>query len=358
MTDRNFIFSFGFSFGRLLVALWMMKKYLRIVKFVALGVFLVALVFLHRFHFCTLYYEYCENSYKQVIGRTSIYEYDNKFWRRTWQIADVCATFSPQSILVVKSATHHFDLRQNIRHVWAKDYTVVQGKSTELVLIFSIGVPRNRTVARMLKEENEIYRDLLFIDVEDTYDLLSYRHYGFLHWVNSTCPVETKFLVSVDDDVVMHIPSLAYFMENNFTEPVAIYGHIWRNAPVSRDWNSKHYYSRWQWYSNNFPDFASGGCHVITRLAIPKLLNVARTIPPMREEDVYFLGIVAERAGVPRIQTGFKVFWGNRTTIIGCNDDQPPPLFAFYNGTTEGYRERSDVEAIYQLFEGANCTFQ
>lgn len=42
-------------------------------------------------------------------------------------------------------------------------------------MIFSIGMPRNSTIAEKLKKEEERYQDFLHIDVEDYYELLSYR---------------------------------------------------------------------------------------------------------------------------------------------------------------------------------------
>lgn len=56
-----------------------------------------------------------------------------------------------------------------------------------------------------------------------------------MQWVNDTCPPETKYFISVDDDVVLHIPSLQYFIKHRLKGDLAMYGYVWHKAVVERD---------------------------------------------------------------------------------------------------------------------------
>ncbi|NWW83486.1 B3GT4 galactosyltransferase, partial [Climacteris rufus] len=84
------------------------------------------------------------------------------------------------------------------------------------------------------------HRDLLQGDFPDTYGNLTRKTLLLLRWARSCCR-GAAFLLKADDDVFVHVPAVATYLDRPSTPPKLYLGRVhWRVAP-RRDPRSRHH---------------------------------------------------------------------------------------------------------------------
>ncbi len=137
--------------------------------------------------------------------------------------ADVTANRSV--FIAVISAPYNFNKRYMIRKTWLNHLKAL--KLEDLMglagFAFILGLTENNVTQQVIDEENEIFGDLIQIEISDFYRNLSLKVAGLLNWVYRNC-ASVDFVMKVDDDVYVNVRNLAHFIQSYHPSNRSIFG--------------------------------------------------------------------------------------------------------------------------------------
>ncbi len=107
-------------------------------------------------------------------------------------------------VVVVVSAPDHFHRRQLVRQSWAGRLR----NSSWARHVFLTGKTANKTSQAKMEEEDAAFGDIVQLDMEDSYDILTVKSVALLHWAENFCP-QVPFILKCDDDVYVNTVRLA-----------------------------------------------------------------------------------------------------------------------------------------------------
>uniref|UniRef100_A0AC34F1L3 Hexosyltransferase n=1 Tax=Panagrolaimus sp. ES5 TaxID=591445 RepID=A0AC34F1L3_9BILA len=194
---------------------------------------------------------------------------------------------------------------------------------------FIIGSTNNKTIDELIEIEDEEYGDIIISTLHETYSNLTLKTYSIFQWTQKYCP-KAKYLLKTDDDTVVDVKRMQYWIENNYNkirrifDGKVIFCKVWTNSTPFRD-----------------PEHKCGPTYLLTAEAIPSILKEAPKHYFITTEDVFFTGIVSQDARVYRFQKANE--FGSGPEIIGnstmrrCDVKGVPYLTSIYgisfNGT-------------------------
>ena len=150
-----------------------------------------------------------------------------------------------------------------------------------------------------LREEAQLYDDIVVFDFLDTYVNLTIKTIVSLNWIFNV--YKTDLYLKVDDDalfnvtdvhqtVLKHLPNQAEHLSNY------ILGSCLSGIPFNRDLKHRFGVSKEAYSPPIAPRYCTGLSYAITRSAVSLLLNQTHNTPLIHLEDVT-LGILAKKAG-------------------------------------------------------------
>ncbi|XP_077498625.1 beta-1,3-galactosyltransferase 5-like [Amblyomma americanum] len=221
------------------------------------------------------------------------------------KFSDVCNPLDDANetlaLITVFTASDHFEHRFTVRKTWKS----VVNKMAGFRLLFLLGRPRSGAVQRRIVQEDKLHRDIVQGTFLDTYQNLTYKSLMMLHWAKRYCP-EAEFVLKVDDDVLLNVWDLAVTL-NRLSEDKArlrIWGTLWTASRPSRSASGRYrkwYVPRSVYPNATYPDYLNGPAYLMSGAALSLLEENSRYVPYFFIEDVYVTGLVADRAGVERI---------------------------------------------------------
>jgi beta-1,3-galactosyltransferase 1 len=202
-------------------------------------------------------------------------------------------------LVVVNSAVTHFEEREAIRQTWGQ-FAVERG----CLLLFLVGSPDpSNPEADLIQEkvfrEEAVHGDLLQGAFVENYYNLTLKTISLLRWVNSTCD-QIKYIFKVDDDMFVNMQMVVDFCETR-SFPKSVIGRLARKWKPHRNPLSKWYVPSSAFNGSIYPNFATGPSYMFSGDAVGSLIKTALSLTPIYLEDVYVTGIVAEKAGVRRL---------------------------------------------------------
>jgi len=202
-------------------------------------------------------------------------------------------------LVVVNSAVTHFEERDAIRQTWGQ-FAVERGS----LLLFLIGSPDPSSsdsdlIQERVFREEQSHGDLLQGSFVENYYNLTLKTISLLRWVNSTCD-QIKYILKVDDDMFVNMQMVVDFCETR-TFNKAVIGKLARRWKPHRNPLSKWYVPVTAFNGSVYPNFATGPSYMLSGDAVGPLIDTALSLTPIYLEDVYVTGIVAEKAGVRRL---------------------------------------------------------
>ena len=82
------------------------------------------------------------------------------------------------------------------------------------------------------------------------------------------------------------------------------------------------YTPKFAWKDTYFPNYCNGPTYLLSSAAVPAILNQTTTSYLITVEDALFTGILAEKAGVKRMNYD-RIFAKQISLDTGCNDEVP-----------------------------------
>lgn len=125
----------------------------------------------------------------------------------------------PSIFIAVMSAAENLDKRKVIRSTWKNHLIPVRDKRGFYFIHFGffLGMPNDIAVQKLIENESNTYKDIIQIDMMDSFRNLTLKMAGMLNWIYENCKL-ANFVFKVDDDVYVNVHNLAYFVELNRQE--------------------------------------------------------------------------------------------------------------------------------------------
>ncbi|KAH7718178.1 beta-1,3-galactosyltransferase 1-like protein, partial [Aphelenchoides avenae] len=161
------------------------------------------------------------------------------------------------------------------------------------------------SIVEQLEKEQRKFGDLVFYDLPDEYENLYLKVHVIFQWQQEFC-AQAQFVQKTDDDTTVHIPRLLHHIAQRFKPAMngtkAVFGYLWTSAPVER-------YGKWGVSRNVFapdlyPTYCNGPSYLVSNDAVAAILTRTPFEKAFKFEDVFYSGIVAEKAGVQKVAQG------------------------------------------------------
>lgn len=113
-----------------------------------------------------------------------------------------CAQKDMLLVTVVFIAPQFFDRRKLIRETWASS-----ANHSNFLVLFAMGLSPDPIINKSIYQESVTFNDIIQESFLDSYKNLTLKTIMTLKWVSTYCP-NTRFILRVNDDVVVNVPYL------------------------------------------------------------------------------------------------------------------------------------------------------
>ncbi|XP_043640863.1 beta-1,3-galactosyltransferase 5 [Drosophila teissieri] len=213
-------------------------------------------------------------------------------------------------LVLITSSLRHSAARMSIRQTWMH-----YGSRRDVGMAFVLGKSKNKTLNKVIDQEDFMYQDLIRGHFIDSYNNLTLKTISLLEWADLHCP-KAKYLLKTDDDMFINVPKLLTLMDT-LKANRSIYGRRAENwKPIRNRW-SKYHISNAQYGKNTFPYFTTGPAYLLTGDIVHALYAQSLNTAFLKLEDVFTTGIVAESLDIRRVNV--REMANSRTKFEACN---------------------------------------
>ncbi|XP_054856555.1 UDP-GlcNAc:betaGal beta-1,3-N-acetylglucosaminyltransferase 9 [Eublepharis macularius] len=214
----------------------------------------------------------------------------------------------PFLLIAIKSLVEDFDRREIVRKTWGREGPV---NGMQVQRVFLLGIPKNKTSLPMwetlVRQESQMYRDVLLWGFLDTFFNLTLKEIHFLSWAEEFCS-NAKFIFKGDVDVFVNVENIVNFLEKQDPSEDLFVGDIIYNAHPIRVRKSKYYIPESMYGLDVYPAYAGGGGFLLSSSTMKKLSKACGEVELFPIDDV-FLGMCLQRINLkPILHEGFKTF--------------------------------------------------
>jgi len=209
-----------------------------------------------------------------------------------------------ETILVfVSSSPTNRERRMLIRKTWANvSYYQRQDGMQSLVTIFVIGLTEAGLIDESVFDEAESFPDILAVNMTDSYANLVYKVKKALQWINKHS--SASYILKVDEDVIINTFAWIKIVDKMTTKNISCFvaGHSLIGSKALRA--GKHQVTSEEYPDDVYPHYCEGAAYMLSKDALPIMLEKSITLPVLKIEDIYFTGILVHQT--PIHQIGFK----------------------------------------------------
>lgn len=161
----------------------------------------------------------------------------------------------------------------------------------------------------------------------EAYRNLTYKHVMGLKWASSqTCYRNTKFIIKMDDDIVVDFYYLSHYLRTiRIVAPEQTYlaGYVLSGVTPIRLRQNKWYVSQSEYMGDMYPDYLSGWMYVMTPVVAKRLVHAAtRATPPFFWiDDTWVTGVLRTNEHIPINDTWNALFSANSQFLDCCITD-------------------------------------
>jgi len=167
--------------------------------------------------------------------------------------------------------------------------------------VFLVGQSNSSVLNSLLRQEAQVYKDIVIGDFLDTYRNLSLKTLLGLKWSLQHC--QPKYILKTDEDCFVNVLSLVQWLQEYHVtnSSRALYaGNVQKEMEVVRDKSHRYYVSSMDFNKRIYPPYASGGGYVFSASLLPELLAASQKVPVIPVEDACF-GLYMQQIGVKPI---------------------------------------------------------
>ncbi|XP_060559202.1 beta-1,3-galactosyltransferase 1-like [Ruditapes philippinarum] len=217
-------------------------------------------------------------------------------------------------LVVVNSATDHFEQRQSIRTTWTND-TYYSYLATVRV-VFLVGRTVSQVVQSALEMEFEKYKDIVQGDFIDSYNNLTHKGVMGFKWITERCR-NAEMILKVDDDIVVNMFLYIYKLKHSEALQKANVYCEYKSDIVERDVTSKWYVDENHFKGvKRYLEFCKGKFVSMTNDIMPSLYLAASRSPFFHLDDVLLFGYVLHKIPGLKYQTFSDGDWQGKTNAV------------------------------------------
>ena len=243
-------------------------------------------------------------------------------------------------VIAVISKYDQFDRRKAVRETWGNRNILESyfGKNFVRGPYFFVGKPEGHLLpeaeATKLKMEQEQFNDVIEVDAIDTFGLLTPKMFQVFNWIDHEIDnwkmkdnfLNSKgdgyYLLKADDDayidlvriVKLHYGKLRVDQMKQSQARPSLFCHIIRQAGVVRDETSKLFVPYSVYNSTHYPTYCSGIAYMFDSNMLKPLLETAKSMTSLPNEDTFFTGTVAENLEFEHKQLPVREFFKDAGT--------------------------------------------
>ncbi|XP_063420262.1 beta-1,3-galactosyltransferase 5-like [Mytilus trossulus] len=189
-------------------------------------------------------------------------------------------------LVFVHSSSEKSLARQQIRSTYG---SISDYENEHIAYVFVLGQTPKQKIQQRINDESEKYMDIVQGNFVDSYRNLTYKRVFSLFWVNNFCS-NAKFVVKVDDDVIINIPLLIQHLrqktKKNLITNVLECNMLTDTKPL-RHKNSKWRTSLLEYRYPTFPPYCDGFSSIMSIDVVRKMYDTTKEVPFLWLEDVY-----------------------------------------------------------------------
>ncbi|XP_076042310.1 uncharacterized protein LOC143026181 [Oratosquilla oratoria] len=207
----------------------------------------------------------------------------------------------------VISSISAVEKRATTRGTWASS-DIPRKYGINMAAVFIVGRTKNEKEEQILEEESLRYHDIIQADLEDQYNLLTYKTLAALVWVHRHCS-HVPWTFKADDDIL--VDDFLFDKKIKDIETLGVgnqfYCYVHQNSEVLRE--GKWGVHRDEFPEDQYPPYCEGPMWFMPTTIVPRLLAAAQATNFLRIEDAYITGLVARQSGIGHTPLRFTRFW-------------------------------------------------
>ncbi|XP_031619998.1 beta-1,3-galactosyltransferase 5 isoform X2 [Contarinia nasturtii] len=192
----------------------------------------------------------------------------------------------PIVLVLIHSAPRNWHKRNVIRETWGY-------KDRRARIFFLLGAVKSTQTQIRLKQENDMFQDLIQGNFFDAYRNMTYKHTMALKWFVYNCP-KLKYLIKTDDDVFVNTPAVYDLLEAGFNNENLIFCYRIEDARIKRTYRSKWRVSTKEFSGRYYPNYCPGFSIIYSSDVVLRLYKEAQQTPYFWIDDVHITGTLAQ----------------------------------------------------------------
>lgn len=255
------------------------------------------------------------------------------------EIATTPTTLHEQFVLLlIHSAPRNWQKRNVIRDTWGQH-------DPRARIFFILGAVNSSSVQNRLRQENNMFQDIIQGNFLDAYRNMTYKHMMALKWFVFNCP-KLKYLIKADDDVFINTPALYNFLAKSPYERDLLFCFKNEGARIKRSYRSKWRVSTKEYSGWYYPPYCPGFSIVYSADVVFRLYDEGQRTRYFWIDDVHVTGTLAQRIGLNITALGkFYLTGEERDNIFNGNSNLTKPMFLF----TQPNLVESQIRKLWKL---------
>ena len=246
-------------------------------------------------------------------------EEKSQFHQSQRQLAEVNSVFTivpelPHNLnvlIIINTIPLEQERRSILRQTWARQssWTLESqssfpdlGDIVDIGYFFMMGFHRNPCIDQSVKDESQIHRDILRVNLTESYRGLINKEILTFEWVTNL-DTKPRFIVKADHDIYVKIPELATWLLITPTPTKLFAGFVIRNAHVIRAIQSPWYVSKEDYSEEFFPPYCRGQFYIFSQNLFLHVVNASKVVKPFPVEDAY-MALLVNKMGVEPYDSG------------------------------------------------------
>ncbi|KAK6171612.1 hypothetical protein SNE40_019763 [Patella caerulea] len=194
----------------------------------------------------------------------------------------------PYLIILVPSVHTNKIHRHTIRRTWGGENWPGVNLEKTVKLVFLFGKYKLPEMEFIIKQEAEIFNDIVQGNYIDSYFNLTTKILNGLQWVSENCD-GTKYVLKADEDTFTNVPLLIEFLKQHGVARSVI-GHLYSESHVKRV--GKWAVPKSLFPLHTYPDYMAGNTYVLSGDILGKIVRTAQYVPYLNIEDVFITGVL------------------------------------------------------------------
>lgn len=257
-----------------------------------------------------------------------------RYVHRTKLLSTVICPNTLFLLILVSTNVGNFDRRRLIRKTWGADYSI----KTKWKTVFLLGRNSNNREMKTAMRESKIYGDMVQADYHEHFWNMSYKVAMGFEWSVKYCSF--SYLLKSDDDVFVNTFGMMDFLSKYTTPKKKFYtGNVIARSVVMRD--GKYRVSPEEYNGTLYKPYCGGGGYVLSRDVVEKLFSYFDVLKPLKIDDAYIQGLLADRAGVKVVNNPeFRMYEYKReykATTLVQHPARGDCAIKLYNNMIEGF---------------------